>query len=121
MANYIDLLGKPFEYGAVGPEAYDCYSLVREMSNRDGTIIPDYNRPEDRTRIVAMMLGEIRLWEECEPEPGAVVLFRTTPQMHVGYCVGNDQFIHCLEKTGVCVERLSWWQHRVMGYYRYVG
>lgn len=121
MADYVDLIGLPFEYRARGPEAYDCYSLVSELYRRDGIELPDYQRPEDRTRIVAMMLGELRLWEECEPTPGAVVLFRTTPQLHVGYCLEHDRFIHCVEKSGVCVERLDWWRRRVMGFYRYVG
>lgn len=117
------LIGTPFEYGARGPHAYDCYGLLRELYARDGIDIPDYESPSDRSRIAALMAGELRLWRKLPgPQPGAAIVFRIVNLTHVGYCLDDDWFLHTWEKSGgVCRERLTHWERRIIGFYEYVG
>ncbi|NQZ53212.1 MAG: C40 family peptidase [Piscirickettsiaceae bacterium] len=124
MADYVDLIGVPFEYGGRGDDEYDCYGLLMELMRRDGIEIPDYASPEDGAKITAIFMGELRLWEKCEAKEGVAFLFRVPGNIHVGYCIGGDKFVHTWQHTGgVIVERLSdnGWQNRLMGIYKYVG
>lgn len=117
------LIGTPFVYGGRGPDHFDCYGLLKHLYRRDGIELPDYLSPSDGARISALMLGELRLWQQIpEPEYGAAVLIRLPGNMHCGYCLDNGYFIHTWERHGgVIVERLSGWRHRIVGFYRYVG
>lgn len=123
MAEYIDLIGAPFAYGGRGDPDYDCYGLIIELSRRDGIIIPDYASPSEGAKITAIFVGELRLWEETEIKPGTIHLFRVPGNLHVGYAIDKDRFVHTWEGTnGVVVERLSdGWESRLMGTYKYVG
>ncbi len=116
-----DLIGKPFEIGARGPDKYDCYGLLVEVFKRAGSIVPDYESPSDGKIIAIMMSKEIELWEETHLEPGAALLFRIPGSTHVGVYLGNDKFIHSWQECGVLIERLTNWQQRLIGVYRYVG
>lgn len=117
-----ELIGIPYENGGRGPDSYDCYGLIKELMNRDGIEIPDYVSPDDKRRIVAIFHSELRLWRECDRRPGAILLFRVPGNFHVGYYLGQDQFVHTWEKSaGVCIERLSHWDRRLVGVYEYCG
>lgn len=120
---FSDLIGVPFAYGGRGPDAYDCYGLLRKLYADDGVEIPDYLSPTDGARITALMLGQVHLWRELsKPHPGCAILFRIPGNMHVAYYIGDDWFIHTWEGSGgVTKERLSQWRHRVVGFYEYVG
>jgi cell wall-associated NlpC family hydrolase len=123
MTDYSELIGTPFEYGGRGPDKYDCWGLVMHLYRSEkGIGIPDYISPSDASRIAALMIGDLHLWEQIEEAKGAVVLFRASEFMHVGYCIGNGRFIHTWDKSGgVCIERLSDWKRRILGFYKYVG
>ena len=118
-----DLIGVPFEYGGRGPDKFDCYGLLRHVYAQDGIDLPDYLSPSDGARITALMMGELRLWEQIEtPEVGCALLIRVPGNMHCGYYLGGDWFLHTWRGSGgVVKERLSEWKHRVIGFYRYVG
>lgn len=127
MAEWADLIGKPFQYGGRGPEFYDCYGLVMEMFRRDGIILPDYRSPSDKVTIAGIFAHGIQLWESSEQKPGVAVLFRVPfgkreLYSHVGYLVSPNQVLHTTELTnGVVCERLDVMGKRVHGFYRYVG
>ena len=122
MDKYADLIGVPFEYGGRGPEAYDCYGLVKKLHHDDGIILPDYKSPTEGASITALMMSETRLWEECPIAPGRTLLFRVPGNLHVGYLISSDRFIHTWERSGgVTIERFSDWKSRLMGCYKYVG
>ena len=116
-----DLIGKPFEIGARGPDKYDCYGLLTEVFKRAGLQVPDYESPSDGKIIAAMMSKEVELWEKTHLEPGAALLFKIPGSTHVGVYLGNDKFIHSWQGCGVLIERLTNWQQRLVGVYRYVG
>jgi len=125
MADYADLIGTPFKYGGrENSGALDCYGFIMQMLRRDGIEIPDYESPSDGASITAIFVGELRLWEKISTRPGAVHLFRVPGNLHVGYAIDQDRFVHTWEKTGgVTVERLSEnnWKQRLIGTYKYVG
>src|SRR6187399_3217256 len=63
-----DLIGKPWRLGARGPDAYDCWGLVREVLQRmrPGEALPDWACDGmSRERQRALMAGELPAW--CEP------------------------------------------------------
>lgn len=118
----LDLIGKPFKYGGRGPDSYDCWGVVMEMMRRNGVSVPDYGHATDHRTIAAMMLGAKPQWEPCKPQPGALLLIRVKGlHCHVGFQVAENYFIHAMEAPGVCVERISLWENKIEGFYRYVG
>jgi len=115
---FFDLIGVPFEYGARGPNAYDCYGLLMEMYRRVGLNITDYGSSSHGATIIAMMLGRLREWKEIQPKPGAAILIKLPKSMHVGFLLPEKKFIHTSVITGgVTIERLRMWTHRIKGYY----
>ena len=120
---YEDLLGKQFEYGARGPDKFDCWGLVMEMLKRDGVYPEDYGWHNEASKIQSMMLAaEQKDWQQCPFQPRALVLFKIGRFVrHVGYIVSFTQFIHCWENTNeVVVENLSEdWTNRIVGVYQY--
>ena len=122
MDRYADLIGTPFKYGGRGPSSYDCYGLVRKLFNDDGIVLPDYKSPEIGAAITALMMSEVRLWSECGIKPGGVLLIKVPGNLHVGYVINNERFIHTWEKSGgVTIERIEDWIHRLIGCYEYIG
>ena len=125
MAEFDDLIGKPFQLGGRGPDSFDCYGLVREAYYREhGVLIPDYRSPSDQGRIAALMANQLVLWERTECAPGAVILFRVLGYgSHVGFIRPDNRFMHTWEASGgVVIERLdASWERRSLGCYRYIG
>lgn len=115
-------IGVKFEYGGRGPDSYDCYGLVKAILNESGISIPDYTSPSDGPRISALVRAVIPFWTESELLPGRVLVFRVPGNMHVGYYIGDGNFIHAWEGSGaVVIESLSVWKRRLVGVYEYIG
>jgi len=123
--NHIDLLGKPFKYGgrSLSDGGLDCYGVVVEMGRRNGQSYPERQFSESLSVNHALMACQMDEWERCEPHPGCVVLIRIYKHpCHVGVVLDEYSFIHAWEGSGgVVVERLSEWEKRIEGFYRYVG
>jgi cell wall-associated NlpC family hydrolase len=120
-ACYRDLIGKPFRWGARGPDAFDCYGLVREIYRRHGIKVPNYTSPTEGPAIIAAMLSGAEMWRETPCAPGTVALMKIPMSMHVGFVLDDFRFIHAWEVSGgVCVERLSDWSHRIVRFYQFV-
>lgn len=128
MIDYSDLLGKRFEYGATGPDAYDCYGLVREVYRRNGLELPHYESvctPEgqhsgfqDGQKYFEPVTGK--------PQPLDVVLFCIRPPWvsHIGVVIDEyGSFLHIMQQSSVSRERMDsiTWKHRVKGIYRFKG
>lgn len=123
MADYSDLIGVPFQYGARGPDALDCYGLVMECARRNDVILPDFGFADDQALVAAMMGASLPQWRECEAKDGAVALIRIGKYVaHVGYLMGSNFMIHAWEASGgVSIVRIKDWQHRIVGFYEYAG
>jgi cell wall-associated NlpC family hydrolase len=120
-----DLIGTPFKFRGRGPDFYDCYGLVMEVSRRFGVELPDYVYPEveDLPGAAAAIERHIKGWKPCEMRPGAILHFKVldTPS-HVGIVLNKFDFIHCWELChGVMKEKIADWNkpHRLLGVYEY--
>jgi cell wall-associated NlpC family hydrolase len=122
MADFSDLVGVPFAYGGRGPDALDCYGLVMECARREGVELPDFGHSKDQAEIMAMMVASLPQWRQIEQRHGAVAFMRVGRTTHVGYVFGPNHMIHAWEDSGgVTIVRLADWQHRILGFYEYVG
>ena len=125
--NYEDLLGKPFAYHGRGPDAYDCWGLVREICRRGGILLPDHASstiPEEQGKGIKED-AEKYYRRVDEPEPLDVILFQVVPRYvtHCGVYVGAGRFVHITEKTSVVCEELASpiWVNKIRGFYRFRG
>jgi cell wall-associated NlpC family hydrolase len=87
-------LGKPYEWGATGPDAYDCSGLVQAAWAAAGVSIPrtTYEDWDDLQHI-----------PESQMAPGDLIIF--DDEGHVGMYVGGGYFIDA-PTTGEDVERV---------------
>lgn len=119
--DYIDLIGAPYVRGARGPEAYDCYGLVKELFARAGNSVPDFDSPGTLEEIEALISDRSRKWRRVPiGTPGALLTFRVEGYgAHVGFMLQNDLFIHAWEATGVAIERLTNGSFKPLASYHY--
>lgn len=121
LLSYEDLLGKGFAYAGRGPHVYDCWGLCFEIYHRLGRVLPDFNSASEAEQIDAMIQNARPRFEEIpSPVPYCLVLFMIRPPYvsHIGVVMKDCQtFIHIMEKTSVCVERLEDWKRRIKGFY----
>ena len=122
---YDDLIGVPFVDGGRTKDGLDCWGLAMILLERQGYPVPDYPIQATAVQEIADALKD---GSECggyerlnAPECGCIVLLRLSMDVwanHVGICIGHGRFIHAYSKTGVCIDRLSRWRSRIVGYYR---
>jgi cell wall-associated NlpC family hydrolase len=77
-------LGKPYQWGAAGPDSFDCSGLTMWSWRKAGVDLPHYTGAQ-YSSTVHIPLSELR--------PGDLVFFRSDVS-HVGIYVGNGQMIH---------------------------
>jgi peptidoglycan DL-endopeptidase CwlO len=111
--SYDDLIGKPYELGATGPAAYDCYGLVVEVLSRLGFTIntdlaaewirmyqPGLIDPEDITELECEI-------DETPRKPGDLIIMRADPSegraTHVAVHIGKNLVMQSTRKIGVHV------------------
>lgn len=91
------LVGKPYREGADGPDAFDCYGLVRFAMGATGLIaLPEINRPQGERpcgeAIGRALAGhpELGAWRKVgEPEDWDVAVMANVQERrrHIGLCV----------------------------------
>lgn len=122
MFNYLDLLGKRFEYGGRGPEAYDCLGLAIECCRRVGKELMDIRGLTHYQEID----GEIKnqLSNFClidKPEPFCLVTFKIKPPFvsHIGFVLPSCyEFLHITRDSSVNKARLDdlIWKPRIANF-----
>lgn len=119
--DYFDLLGKPFARGGRGPEFYDCYGLVKEMFERTGRVVPDFESPGTLEEIEQLVSANTSKWKRVAPKtPGSLITFRVDGLgAHVGFMLGGDRFLHAIDGPGVYVERLTNSAYKPLAFYDY--
>lgn len=93
-------LGKPYVYGASGPNSFDCSGLTQYVYNKFGVGL-------SRTTYTQVNQGE--KVDKSNLQPGDLVFFNTEGSIsHVGIYVGGGDFIHA-PRTGkpVMISSLS--------------
>lgn len=85
------LIGKPYVYGATGPNEFDCSGLTQYVYRSTG---------KDISRTTYTQVKEGIEVNKKDLMPGDLVFFNTNGYMsHVGIYVGNGAFIHA-PRTG---------------------
>jgi len=87
-------LGKPYRYGASGPDAYDCSGLTSAAWRAAGITLP-------RTSQQQFAVG--RPVAQADLQPGDLVFFYGNQPSHVALYVGDGQIIHA-PRPGKTVE-----------------
>jgi hypothetical protein len=123
----LDLLNKQFEYGARGPNTFDCYGLLMEVYRRRGIILEDLISPDNKGLINAVVEEKKIDWIQIDkPEPFCAVTFKVKGlySTHIGVILPDlNSFIHCIEKKQVAIEKLNHllWKNRISGFYKYAS
>lgn len=92
-------LGKPYEWGAAGPNSFDCSGLTMYAWRAAGVVLP---------HSAAMQYQAIPQVAIADLQPGDLVFFGN-PIYHVGMYVGGGQMIYA-PHTGANVQYGSiWW------------
>jgi cell wall-associated NlpC family hydrolase len=86
-------LGKPYQWGAEGPDRFDCSGLMLWAWAKAGVSLPHSSR---------MQFNEGHHVSQSELQPGDLV-FYGNPIHHVGMYVGNGQMVHA-PQTGDVVK-----------------
>lgn len=79
-------LGKPYVYGATGPNSFDCSGLTQYVYNKFGVKISrtTYTQVNEGTKV-----------NRNDLKAGDLVFFNTEGSIsHVGIYIGNGEFIH---------------------------
>lgn len=122
-----DLIGKPFETGARGPNKYDCYGLCIEVYKRIGKELPDYGFIETaEPDKISSLFDESRqnFVRIDKPKPYCLAtFFIIKPYVsHIGIMLEDcNSFIHITRKRFVCIEKLDSprWKNRIDGFWQY--
>lgn len=122
MSRWDGYVGLPYQDGARGPDAFDCWGLVRWVLAREfGVELPEYNYGMDRaSRWDAIVEAESGFRQVEGPEPGAVVLMQNgNRRPHVGLCIDREHMLHAARGIGSCIVRLDGpaTQNGITGFY----
>jgi cell wall-associated NlpC family hydrolase len=112
MLHYDDLIGKSFADMGRGPDAYDCWGLVLEISRRLGKHVPDYGECHywDASHILEQYYIHKPDYERVTPPPelGDIVIYkRMSGELHFGVVVDEHCFLHAGPKIGVRKNRFD--------------
>ncbi|MCB1026650.1 MAG: LysM peptidoglycan-binding domain-containing C40 family peptidase [Microthrixaceae bacterium] len=92
-------VGKPYVWGASGPNTFDCSGLIVYSYAKAGRTIPRY--------ASWMMADRATRVSKSNMKVGDLVFFYS-PVSHVGIYMGNDKFVHAANsRTGVVISTLS--------------
>ncbi|MGU2744889.1 C40 family peptidase [Bacillus cereus] len=109
------LLGKPYVFGADGPNAFDCSGFISYVFKNNGYKIG--------RNSVAGYWGMVT--KISDPQPGDLVFLQNTYKAgpsHLGIYIGNGEYIHAAdETTGVIKSKInsSYTQKHFLGYARF--
>ena len=110
IAAALSQVGKAYEWGSAGPDAYDCSGIVLWAYAKAGVTLPHYSGAmfSMTTRISASQL-----------QPGDLVLYGCGGSEHVAIYMGGNQLVHAFnERSGVAVTALAGWWKPPSGYGR---
>lgn len=101
-------LGKPYVYGATGPNGFDCSGLLYRVFGDNGISVPRSSRDYGSFgRTVSLS----------EAKPGDVISFARKGGRihHVGIYIGDEKFIHSASSVGVTITSIydKYWQPRI--------
>lgn len=109
-----DLIGLPYRLGAQGPDAFDCWGLVRFVFATQHDIkMPIIEIGENTNARAIKRAAEASGWRPSdagEPAENDIVLMDRLNGRHVGTMVranGALLLLHAIEQIGVCAQPLD--------------
>ena len=111
------------KYIGLDYERYDCYEIIKlynkEVLKRDlGKLY--VARPSIRETEKIVHHQRDNFVKVDSPTVGDIILFRVFGvACHIGMYINDKTFFHSRKTTGSCIEKLSVWEKRVVGYYRW--
>ena len=127
------LIGLPYRRGAAGPEAFDCWGLVRHVfAARWGIAMPHVQvgqLADDSTENVAAIkrAAQVSGWApvaDLSACDGDIVLMEAAEGRHVGVMIEGDydlRLLHAIERAGVCtqtIEEAAAWGYQRFAFWR---
>ena len=107
-------LGKPYVWGAEGPDRFDCSGLVMWLYGRIGVRLPR----------VAVEQGSVGIRVPDRLRFGDVILFkRKGPGWHIGFYLAKSRFVHAANRNeGVIISnvRERYWREQFRDARRYI-
>ncbi len=101
-------LGKPYCYGATGPNSFDCSGFLYRVFGDMGIDVPRSSRDYGSFGTTVSL---------AEAKAGDVLVFASSGGRihHVGIYIGDDKFIHSACSTGVTITSIydEYWQPRI--------
>ena len=111
-----DLVGLPYS-------AFDCYELARLFYRKvlDIGLEKLYEfKPEDGDAEEIAQNEKQKFIKVSDPEFGDLILIRHMGLLcHIGIYISQREFLHTQKGTGSIIDKLSRWEKRIEGYYRY--
>jgi murein DD-endopeptidase MepM/ murein hydrolase activator NlpD len=109
-------LGKPYVYGASGPNSFDCSGFVSYVLNQSGV----RSFPRTNVRGLYAMTTPI---PASQAQPGDLIFFQgtystTSPVSHIGIYLGNGQMIHAGNPVNITSINTPYWQRHFFGFGR---
>jgi cell wall-associated NlpC family hydrolase len=102
-------LGKPYVWGAEGPDEFDCSGFVYYVLNQSGY-------PIDRT-TADVYYDRCTILPEKDARPGDLIFFCRTYETselngvsHIGFYMGDGMMVHAGEPVQVASFKTSYWQ-----------
>lgn len=124
-------IGLPFADKGRGPDAFDCWGLVRAvLADQFGVTLPDYadayTDAHDHASVAAAVEAGLRDgWQTVDkPQCGDLIVIKIAGRpWHCALAVTPERFLHVPDKGTSCIERLDnvIWTRRIEGVYRHAG
>ena len=106
--NVAEYIGLPYQEGARGPDAFDCWGLVRHVLAREFHVeLPSYDYGPtalERQQTINHLRPQ---YQPTKSTPGAIALMSIAGRPHVGVCVDAEHVLHAREGTGSVLERVD--------------
>ena len=110
-------------YIGIPYEEYDCYEIIQKYYKEvlDKELDNLYSsRPSTEETEDFFLEQRSRFIEVDTPKFGDIIVFKVFGlACHIGMYVDNKVFFHSRRTTNSCLEKLSIWKNRVVGYYRW--
>lgn len=110
-----DLIGKRYAVGAQGPDAFDCWGLVRYvLEHHYGIAVPEFDVPPDNwveANTLMTSAAELANWRNVPAmaDGQVVMMARRRHPVHIGLAVvanGRLGVLHCAQPAGVLFQAL---------------
>jgi len=102
-------IGKPYRNGAKGPDAFDCSGFVYYVFRQSRVVLPVSAAEILKTGYQISRDGI---------QPGDLVFFKISKELHVGIMLNGREFVHASKSRGVAVDDVdsSYWKRSFLSF-----